>query len=151
MLSLNELNDFLKSNNSDFELLTHDTPIVSTHDAAKYFDIKKAAPTFVMDTEQGLVAFTVSSGRGKIDFKSMKQNLGFSKLKMASSDVVHRMTGYEIGSIPLIGHHLPCVFDDCLLDYDYIYGGSGDSFHTLKIAPRDIIRLNHVIKRIVKK
>ena len=148
MFSMIELRDFLEKNNSDFEILAHDTPIVSTQDAAKYFDVQKAAPTFIMDTEQGLVAFIISSKRGKIDFKAMMQYLGFSKLKMADKEKVQKMIEYEIGAIPLIGHNLPCVFDDCLLDYDYIYGGTGDELHTLKIIPDDVIRLNNVIKHI---
>ena len=150
MFSVIELRDFLEKNNSDFEILAHDTPIISTQDAAKYFDIDKTAPTFIMDTEQGLVAFIISSKRGKIDFKAMKQSLEFSKLKMADREKVQEMTGYKTGSIPLIGHNLPCVFDDCLLDYDYIYGGSGDELHTLKIVPNDVIRLNNIIKHIIK-
>ena len=148
MFSVIELRGFLKRNNSDFEILAHDTPIISTQDAAKYFDIDKAVPTFIVDTEQGFVAFVISSKRGKIDFKTMKQSLGFSKLKMADREKVQEMTGYKAGSIPLIGHNLPCVFDDCLLDYDYIYGGSGDELHTLKIAPNDVMRLNNIIKHI---
>jgi len=149
MFSMIELRDFLENNNSDFEILAHSTPIISTQEAAKYFDIEKAAPTFIMETDQGLVALIVSSNRGKIDFKAIKQNLGFSKLKMADREKVQKMTGYEIGVIPLIGHNLPCVFDDCLLNYDYIYGGSGDELHTLKITPNDVIRLNNVIKHII--
>ncbi len=150
MFSIIELKKFLENNNSDFEILAHEMPIISTQDAAKYFDIDKAAPTFIMETEQGLVAFILSSKRGKIDFKAMKQRLGFVKLKMADSEKVQKMTGYEIGAIPLIGHNLPCVFDDRLLDHDFIYGGSGDKLHTLKIVPGDVIRLNNVIKHIIK-
>jgi len=78
----------------------------------------------------------------------MKRKLGFSKLKMADSGKVLEMTGYETGAIPLIGHDLPCVFDDWLLTFDYIYGGTGDAFHTLKIKPSDIARLNNVVKHI---
>jgi len=52
MFSVIELKKFLKNNNSDFEILAHDTPIISTQDAAKYFDIDKVAQTFIMDTEQ---------------------------------------------------------------------------------------------------
>jgi prolyl-tRNA editing enzyme YbaK/EbsC (Cys-tRNA(Pro) deacylase) len=147
---LQELRNFLENNNSNFEILAHNTPIISTQDAAKYFDIDKAAPTFIMDTEQGLVAFIISSKRGKVDFKAMKQSLGFSKLKMADRRKVQKMTGYATGTIPLIGHNLPCVFDDCLLDFDYIYGGSGNELHTLKIVPNDVIRLNNIIKQINK-
>ena len=149
MFSMIGLRDFLENNNSDFEILAHDTPIISTQDAAKYFDIEKAAPTFIMETDRGVVAFIISSKRGKIDFKAIKQNAGFLKLKMADRENVQKMTGYETGSIPLIGHNLPCVFDDSLLKYDYIYGGSGDALHTLKINPNDVIRLNNVIKHII--
>jgi len=148
MLSIAELEKFLKSNQSDFEILAHDTPIVSTQDAAKYFDIEKAAPTLIMDTEQGLIAFIVSSKRGKLNFVALKQGLGFSKLKMAEKEKIQKETGYKAGSVPFIGHNLPCVFDNWLLENRYIYGGSGDDFHTLKIAPIDVLRLNNVIKHI---
>ena len=148
MFSTNELRNFLEKNNSNFEILAHDTPIISTQDAGNYFDIGKAAPTLIMETEQGLVAFILSSKRGKIDLKAMKQDLGFSKLKMADRTKIEEITGYETGAVPLVGHNLPCVFDDCLLENEYIYGGSGDELHTLKITPRDVIRLNNVIKHI---
>jgi len=149
MFTINELSAFLERNNCDFEILAHEKPIVSTQDAARYFDMEKAAPTFIMETEQGLVAFIVSSKRGRMDFKAIKRALGFSKLKMADSGKMLEMTGYETGAIPLIGHHLPCVFDDWLLAFDYIYGGTGDALHTLKIKPADIVRLNNVVKHIL--
>ena len=117
MFTFNELKAYLERNNCDFEILTHEKPIVSTLDAARYFDIGKAAPTFIMETEQGLVAFIVSSKRGRMDFKAMKRVLGFSKMKMADSGKVLEVTGYETGAIPLIGHDLPCVFDNWLLAF----------------------------------
>ena len=148
MLSINELENHLRNNNSVFEIIAHNTPILSTSDAAKYFDIKKTAPTFVMDTEQGLIALIVSSKRGKMDFKTMGQDLGFTKFKLANKEKTEKMIGYQAGTIPLVGHNLPCVFDKILLKHDYVYGGSGDELHTLKIAPCDIVRLNNVIKYI---
>ena len=148
MFSITELENYLKDNNSDYEILEHESPILSTQDAAKYFDIKKAAPTFIVDTEQGLVALIISSRRGKIDFKTMRQSLGFSKLKMADKEKVEKEIGYQTGTVPLIGHNLPCIFDNSLLENDYVFGGSGDVRHTLKIVPNDILRLNNVIKHI---
>lgn len=53
MLSIIELRTLLQDKQCGFEIIEHDMPIVSTQDAAKYFDISKAAPTFIMDTEQG--------------------------------------------------------------------------------------------------
>ena len=78
----------------------------------------------------------------------MKDELGFSRFVIADKDKVFSMLGYRTGVIPLIGHNLPCIFDDSLLDFDYIYGGSGDEYHTLKIIPKDVIRLNNVIGHI---
>jgi Cys-tRNA(Pro)/Cys-tRNA(Cys) deacylase len=148
MFTLDELQNYLSSNNSDFEILEHDAPIITTQDAAKYFDIEESAPTLILDTEQGLIACIVSSGRGRLDFKAMKIDLGFSKMKLAEKADVLKATGYHAGAIPFIGHNLPCIFDNRLLAFDYIYGGSGNELHTLKIAPKDIIRLSNVIKFI---
>lgn len=150
MFSIVELKSYLDMHESDYEIMAHDTPILSTQDASKYFDIEKAAPTLIMDTEQGLVAFIVSSKRGKLNYNAMKQELGFIKLKLADNEKVEKITGYKVGALPLIGHNLPCVFDDYLFDHDYVYGGSGDALKTLKIRPDDVLRLNNVIKHIQK-
>jgi len=148
MLAITDLKNLLMESKSDFEILAHDSPILTLQDAQAYFDIKKVAPTLIMDTEQGLVAFIISSKRGKIDFKVMKRILGFTRFKMADKENVEKTIGYHTGAIPLIGHNLPCVFDNSLLKNDYIYGGTGDELHTLKIAPGDVSRLNNVIKTI---
>ncbi len=148
MLSIEELTIFLINHDADFELIPHESPIISTNDASKYFDIKKASPTFIVDTEQGLVAFIVGSWRGRLNFRELCPTMGFSKLKMADKDKIYDTMGCSIGAIPLVGHGRPCVFDKNLLHYDYIFGGSGDPWHTLKIAPNDVIRLNAVIRYI---
>lgn len=38
-----------------------------------------------------------------------------------------------------------CIFDESLLAFNYVYGGTGDPLTTLKIAPGDVKRLNKVI------
>ena len=58
---------------------------------------------------------------------------------------IEKITGYKVGSIPPIGHELPCIFDDKLLNFNYVYAGTGDELITLKINPNDIKRLNKVI------
>lgn len=40
---------------------------------------------------------------------------------------------------------LPCVIDNKLFQYDYIYGGTGRSTSTLKIRPHSLKELNQVI------
>lgn len=145
MYSLQELEAFLTNEGADFQLIGQERPIRSTDDGKSYYDMEKAAPTFVLQTENGLIACIVSGNRGRLDFEAMKQKLGFSKLKLADKKKIQRQTGYRVGAIPLIGLGLDCVFDDTLLAYDFIYGGTGDELVTLKIKPEDVKRLNKVI------
>lgn len=146
MLNLNELATYLSDNHCTYEIIAHETPIKSLQDAKKYFDIEKAAPTLVLQTEHGLEALIVSSQRGRVDLEALRQIWGYSSLKMADKSKVLEAAGYAIGAVPLIGHNLPCIFDQRLLAFDFIYGGSGDEWHTLKIAPSDVVRVNQVVK-----
>ena len=144
-MTVKELETFLRENNADFELLKQDKPILSAADAAAYYPVEKAAPTFVLQTEDGLIGCLVSVNSGRLDFETLKQKFGYTKLKMADKKKIESQTGYEVGAIPLIGLGLPCLFDNALLAYDYIYGGAGDELVTLKIAPQDVMRLNKII------
>lgn len=145
MYSVQELEAVLRRAPADFELIRQEAPILSAADAAPYYDVRKAAPTFILQTEGGLIACTLSANRGRMDFEAMKERFGFAKLKMADRKKVLRETGYEVGTIPLVGHGLDCIFDDALLEYDYVYGGTGDALVTLKIAPGDVKALNRII------
>jgi prolyl-tRNA editing enzyme YbaK/EbsC (Cys-tRNA(Pro) deacylase) len=142
---MEDLESFLHENQIAYELIRHEKPILSVADAGEYFDVAKAAPVFVLDTDDGLIVYMMSASRKRIDFSAIKQALSSKKVTMARPEDVKKMTGYEVGAVPLVGLSLPCVFDKRLLDRDYVYGGSGDVHRTLKIAPESIVKLNHVI------
>ena len=144
-MTVKEIEELLRENNADFELLKQDKPILSAADAAGYYPVEKAAPTFVLQTENGLIGCIVSINNGRLDFAALKQKYGYTILKMADKKKIQSQTGYEVGAIPLVGLELPCLFDNTLLKYDYIYGGAGDELVTLKIAPQDVMKLNRII------
>lgn len=123
-----------------YEIIHQDRPILSAADAEGYYPLEKAAPTFVLQTENGLIGCIVSYQHGRLDFEKMKEQFGYSKLKMAGEKKIKAATGFEIGAIPLAGLNLPCLFDRKLLAHDYVYGGTGDEFHTLKIAPSELLK-----------
>lgn len=145
MFTIPELENYLQKEGADFEIIKQEAPIISTQDAEKYFEADLAAPSLIVQTEQGLMLLSASGKRGRIDFKTLGADLGLSKLKLADRKKIEKTTGYQAGAIPLIGVELPCIFDECLLEHDFIYGGSGDTLFTLKIAPEDVKRLNHVV------
>lgn len=145
-MTVNDLKQMLDLHNVNYELIKQKKPIRSVQDAADYYPIDQAAPTFVLQTEREMIACIVSAQNGRLDFAKLKQQFGFAKLKMADAKKIQKQTGYEIGSIPLVGLNLRCIFDKKLLRHDYVYGGTGDMLTTLKISPGDLLRVNEVIE-----
>lgn len=148
MYSIQELENFLRNEEAKFELINQNKPIYSIKDAEEYYDIEKSAPTFILQNEEGMIACIAAGNRGKLDLEAIKEEFGFSKLKMADGKKIKKQLGYDVGSIPLIGHGLPCIFDNSLLKCEYIYGGTGNELVTLKIDPLDVRRLNLIIGTI---
>ena len=67
------------------------------------------------------------------------------KFRIASPKEVQKVTGFEVGSVRMVGLDLPCVIDKNLFNYDFVYGGTGKSTFTLKIEPSALKQLNHVV------
>ena len=142
-----EIVAILEAAGADYALIAQDKPIRSAMDAAGYYPVEKSAPTFVLQTENGLIGCIASIQNGRLDFDRLKAQFGFQKLKMADRKKISVQTGFEAGAVPLVGLGLPILFDNKLLAHDYVYGGTGDELVTLKIAPADLLRCNTVLGR----
>ena len=149
-MSLENLKSFLQKNNANFELITHKQPIYSLQEGVKYFgiDLAQAAPIIIIKIEKFFFAVIVSGERGRINLKFIANLLGYKKGRLATKDEVKKITGFYPGSIPLIGHSLPCILDQRLFRYSFVYGGSGDLSCTLKINPKDLERLNKIVAKM---
>lgn len=145
MFSLEQLREFLTENKADFEIISHDEPIITIEDAGKHFPLEECAPVFVVQADQSLAVLIMNAQRGQVNLKVLAAEHHYHTLQLANPKVVAQATGYKTGNIPLIGHNLPCLFDKSLTTHDYIYGGTGDELHTLKIKPEDVIRLNRML------
>jgi Cys-tRNA(Pro)/Cys-tRNA(Cys) deacylase len=144
---LEELQSILESSKFTYAIIEHEKPILSKQDGVKYLGIEvgQTAPTLVLKTDKGLFALIVSGSRSKVNFEKLADILGCSTVKLASPEEVQKVTGYQVGSVRMVGLDLPCVIDKRLLQYDYIYGGTGQSTYTLKIEPQALIEFNQVI------
>ena len=147
MLSLKELENLLVEEEADFAIVSHENPILTVQEGEGIFG-KGVTPTYIVETERGYLALVLRHTPGKLPLREMGESLGYAKFVLAAKAKVPAVTGYSPGAVPLIGHGLPCVFDRKLLIYPYIFGGTGDVRHTLKIAPADVARLNHVLHYI---
>lgn len=144
---MNELEGILERSKYRYEIIHHQKPILSREDGIKYFGIEagQTAPTFILKTDKGYFVFIVSGNRDKLDLKKIAILLDCSKVKLASPKEVPKVTGFEVGSIPMIGLDLPCVLDKQLFKYDFVYGGTEKTTCTLKIEPHALQELNHVV------
>ncbi|HJV45860.1 MAG TPA: YbaK/EbsC family protein [Bacillota bacterium] len=129
-----------------YELINHEKEILSAQDGADYFSIEigQTAPTLIIKTDKGFFALVVSGNRGKVNFDEIAEVLDCREVKLASGKEVKKVTGFEVGSVPLIGLNLPFVIDKNLYRYPFIYGGTGVRTCTLKIIPQALEELNSV-------
>ena len=144
-MDIKEIETYLKEKNIQYEIIRQDKPILSALDAEGYYPVEKSAPTFVLQTENGLIGCITSIQNGRLDFEKMKLQFGYSKLKMADRKKIQSQAGCSVGSIPLVGLGLPCLFDKKLLEHDFVYGGTGNELLTLKIAPTELLKANEII------
>ena len=144
---MEELQEILEKSKYTYEIIQHEKPILSKQDGTKYFGIEvgQTAPTLILNSDKGFFALIVSGSRSKVNFEKIADILGCSKVKLASPEEVQKVSGFQVGSVPMVGIDLPCVIDKRLFHYDFIYGGSGQSTFTLKIEPQALNELNHVI------
>lgn len=131
----------------DYDIVRHDKPILTREDGAEYFgiDIGQTAPTLILKTDKGFFGLIISGSREKVDFGKLVNQLNCKKVKLASPKEVKKATGFGVGEVALIGFNLPCLMDKRLFDFDFIYGGTGESTSTLKISPRALTELNQVV------
>lgn len=144
---MEELQGILEKSKYTYEIIQHEKPILSRQDGSEYFGIEvgQTAPTMILKSDKGFLVLIASGSRNKVSFEKIADILGCSKVKLASPEEVQKVTGFQVGSVRMVGLDLPCVIDNRLFHYDYIYGGTGQSTFTLKIEPQALNELNPVI------
>ena len=144
---MDNLRTILQENEVQFEIIHHEKPIRTAQEGADYFGIElgQTAPTLVLKSEKGYFSMIISGSRGRVDLEELSGILGCNHLKMANPKEVQQITGYTVGSVPLVGLSLPCIVDRELFRYPFIYGGTGEPTSTLKITPKALEKLNQVV------
>lgn len=136
-----------------YELIRHAQAILTVQQGVEHFGIQpgQTAPALALATERGLVMLILSGRLERVDFAALSEQVGFAIAGLAPRSEVKRATGFRTGALALVGHGLPCIIDTTLLQYDFVYGGTGDERCTLKIDPRALLALNRVIARVTLK
>lgn len=130
----------------NYKILKHNKKIKSAKDGQNLFNIElgQTAPTLILSTEKGYFALIFSGKRKSIDFKNLETVLKCGNIQLASKKEVFELTGFQVGAVPLINPSLRTIIDKQLFIYSDIYGGTGNPFATLKIAPQDLKKFNNI-------
>lgn len=144
-MKINILREKLESQNSKFEIIQHEKPIKSRSDALDFFRIEEMVPTLIIKADKEFYALIFSGERVHIDFDKVKELLDCRKISMANRQEIVEKYGIVSGQVPLIGHNLPCIIDKRIFKNEFVYGGTGDLYYTLKINPNDLVKANRVV------
>lgn len=142
-----KITNLLENSAYSYEFIQHEKPILSAHEGADFFGIEigQTAPTLILKTDKGFFALIISGNRGRVDFKKIGELLDCKDVKMANRKDVEKITGYQVGSVAMLGIGLPFILDKGLFKYDFVYGGTGDPNVTLKIEPNALMEINQVV------
>ncbi|MCG8484912.1 MAG: YbaK/EbsC family protein [Clostridia bacterium] len=144
---MEKIEDIMKKEGVSFEFIHNDKPIHTAKEGAEYFNISigQTAATLIIYTDIGFHALVVSGERSRVDFKVVKHIVNCKDVRLATKDEVQKITGFSIGNVPLFGISLPYIVDKKLLQYPFVYGGSGEKNVTLKVNPDALLKLNEVM------
>jgi Cys-tRNA(Pro)/Cys-tRNA(Cys) deacylase len=144
---MDTVQNFLANSDDDYEFIFHEKQIYSAAEGADFFGIEpgQTAPTLIVKADQGYFSIIFSGSRSHIDFELIAKLLHVSQVKLVNKGKVRQITGFNPGDTPMVGLGLPTVFDKKLLQYPFVYGGSGLPNRTLKIAPIALTKLNRIV------
>lgn len=123
-----------------YDILAHEITYHRAEDGAANLgvDLAQMAPTFILHTERGPLAATIS-GATRLSYKKIKKALGLKNVSLADAEAVKTLTGAEPGVVAMVNPGLPTLVDAQLMEQPYAYGGCGVPAHTLKIRPADLV------------
>ena len=134
-----------------YQLLPQTRPLRSAEDGAAYFGIAvgQTAPVLLVEADPSQRLLCLLAGdRGRLDLAQAASLLKVPKLTPVKYKRVYDITGFEPGNMPLFGLNFPCLFDEALLRYPLVYGGSGQENLTLAVDPRALLALHQIAARL---
>lgn len=142
-MALEDVRQFLKENQLDYEIFELEESTATVELAAKAHGVAPAeiAKTIAVRTKDS-EALIVTTGDAKIDNRKFK-DIFHAKCKMLSHDEVLDCTGHPVGGVCPFGLKKPLdiYLDVSLKDYEYVYPAAGSINSSIKIKPEDLQRI----------
>ena len=145
LLTADDLQEYMLTHDIPGEIIHLDVPTPTVETAAQAVgcapeQIVKSI-LFLVDTAPRLA---VTSGLRRVETRALAARYGVGRkhVKLADTDTVLEIAGYEVGAMPPFGHRtqLETLFDPRVLDHAEVYAGGGAGNALLRISPQDILK-----------
>ncbi|MBA3300601.1 MAG: YbaK/EbsC family protein [Thermoleophilaceae bacterium] len=124
----------------DVSMKALETPTHTVADAARAVGCDDAqiakSLVFVADGDPLVV---VASGAHRVNLDSLCETIDCAEIRPATPDEVRAATGFSVGGVPPFGHGLPVVFDESLLEHEFVWAAGGDGCSLLQAAPARLV------------
>jgi Cys-tRNA(Pro) deacylase len=124
--------------------LTHG-PTMTAQDAATQLHVPLVTivKSIIFADQDNSPILAIVSGDKRVDRKKLASVIGASKVRIASAEDTKTLIGYEVGTMPPVGHRtrILTVMDQRVMSFSKVYGGSGTTEALIEIAPNDVARL----------
>ena len=107
----------------------HEGPVTSFEQAARERGQRESqvVRSILFQVRPGEYVMVLVAGPSQVDWKSLRQLVGRSRVRMASEEEVLEMTGYRVGTVGPFGlaNPLPILIDTSVLQEEEVSIGSG--------------------------
>jgi Cys-tRNA(Pro) deacylase len=78
-------------------------------------------------------------GDRRLDERKLARAAGGERVERPNAETVRAATGFPIGGVPPIGHHLRVYIDEVILAYDEVWAAAGTGTDVFPISPSDLV------------
>jgi len=141
-MSQETLRDYLREKGLTARILIFANHTMTVEDAERELGVsrERIIKSMLFTDEKGGVVMGIVTGDKRVDAKKLRACCGAHEIAFTRPHVVKRVTGYEVGALPPVGHknHIRTFIDAKVMTFDKVYGGGGAVNALLEIDPRDI-------------
>jgi len=145
MLMSEEVKSYLDGAGVPYKIHIANGPTMTAQEAATRLQVPLPTiiKSIVFTDQDGSPVLAILTGDKRVDKKKLSSVVGASKVKIATAEDAKALTGFEVGSMPPLGHRkrIPIVIDHKVMSFSKVYGGAGTSDALIEIDPHDIVRL----------
>ena len=105
-------------------------------------DIENFVKNICLLDEQKNLIVAILLAKNRANLKKISAIVNAKKLNMVPFTEVERYTSYPAGGVPSFGFDAKFLVDKDVLNRSFIITGGGDEYSLIKIATKEIVKLN---------